>query len=170
MVYNLIVTNKSPNIIKLVYKDAFYSYKKQAKPPQGEIISYGNIVSETDAYVDMEIAWGENPHKTFFGIVVPKNHLKNKDMYDTCVKNDVIAVYWNDVFTYDAEYSGRHIPTPMLTEGAFLGKVDEYLLVSDPETLNLTKTENHPEKKPVTYCIPVSIITALELVKKCTKN
>lgn len=159
---------------KIIYSDAHYSYDKHpdTEIPVGEIISYGKVCNETEKYINFELAWTENPHKTIFGIVIPKGvihgmKVENKNINKhLCKENDTVAVYWNDIFAYDEKYNGSHKTTPMLTEGILFKETDSYLLISNPETLNLLDAINHPEKKPLLYYIPKSMIDELKCVKR----
>jgi hypothetical protein len=73
-------------------------------------------------------------------------------------KSDVV-IYWQDIRVYhDGSINNL---TQMMTEGALVKETDEYVLVKNPETLNLDKVINHPEKKPLFYYIPKLFITEI---------
>lgn len=159
------------NIQKIIYVDAHYSYKKDVGIPSGKIISYGKIIEKTKKYINLEVAWSEDPHKTEFGIVLPIGAVlgskkKAKIFKDLYKKNDTVAVYWQDIFVYNEEYVGPKDTTPMLTEGILLEETDSYILIKNPETLNLRDVINHPVKKPSLYYIPKPMIEEIKLIKK----
>lgn len=156
------------DIEKITYSEARYTYETRAKMPRGKNVSYGRIINKTDNYLDVELAWTENPHRTIFGIVIPEKTLgiKSKIDKDRYSIGDTVAVYWNDVFVYDDKYAGTHEPTSMITEGILLRETPSYILIGQPETLNLIDAINHPEKKPRRYYIPKSIIDEIRIVRK----
>jgi|SRR3989344_7799856 len=159
-------------IEKIEYIDAHFSYKKITFPPKGTVISYGNILSETSRYIDVEIIWSDTPNETIFGIVIPKSALISRKKHITKIKtnsyykNDIIAIYWNDIFAYDNTYTGLHRPTPMVTEGILLKETNGYIIIDNPETLNIKKRQNHPYQKPTRYYIPKAIIEEIKIVKR----
>ncbi|MDP3962287.1 MAG: hypothetical protein Q8Q03_00240 [bacterium] len=158
-------------IRKIEYVDAHYSYRKQTTPPKGSVTIHGRIVLETNSYVDIEAAWTENPHKTFFGVVIPKaaicgNNAKNKMRKFSLSSGDRVAVYWQNIFAYDEDFKGLHLPTPMLTEGIFLFERSQHLVIDKPETLNLRTVSYHPSDRVVRYSIPKRLVSEIKILKK----
>lgn len=156
------------NTIKeIVYEDAHYSYVKNNEPPKGNVVNYGRIVSKTKSFVDIEIKWTNKPHDVLFGLVIPVNAISRKIsiVSDQYLLNDQIAVYWNDVFVYDEKYKQLREPTKMLTEGRLIIETSTYIILDNPETLNLKTIKNHPEKKPLRYYIPKSMISEIRIVE-----
>jgi spore germination protein YaaH len=157
-----IMTNK---YYKIQYPDAAYSYMKDVLALDKKVTSCGVIKTETDTYIDLEIAWTENPHQTVFSVVIPKKNSSTKPA-PKYLTGDIVAIYWNDVFLYNEDYKGKCLPTPMLTEGEISEETSRHIILKNPETLNMKDMCNHPEQKPEFYFIPKTLITEIKLVKK----
>lgn len=155
---------------KIKYRDAHYSYKEIVSPPE-MVLSTVKLLREESEYVVLECAH-EDPHSKVFGLVVPKAVISGMDTGRPNFKanaysvNDTIAVYWLDILAYDLKYTGKIMPTPMLTEGVLIKETDEYIIVDNPETLNLMNSTNHPQVKPKRCYIPKAMITEIAVLRK----
>ncbi|MEI6304650.1 MAG: hypothetical protein WCP09_01370 [Candidatus Taylorbacteria bacterium] len=162
----------SNKIVKISYIDAHYSYGNNTKPPVGRIVSYGRILERNNEYIDLEQSWTEHPKATVFGIVIPIGVIRGMNkkpqsiIRDICHEGDSVAVYWNDIFQYDDDYTGKHKLTPMLTEGVLFRETSSNILIDNPITLNLIDSINHPDKTPKKYYIPKAMITEIRLIKQ----
>lgn len=80
------------------------------------------------------------------------------------MKKEKIIIYWDDIKKY---YNGKKKikPTSMYTEGVLALKRKDFLIIESPETLNLEKVKNHPEKKPKFYAIPLGLIKEIKEIK-----
>lgn len=78
-------------------------------------------------------------------------------------KGDNISIYWSDIKKYYGNEETK--PTPMYTEGFFEMKKKNFIIIKNPETLNMEKLENHPTKKPKFYAIPLGLIKEIQKIK-----
>jgi hypothetical protein len=155
--------------VKIEYLDAYYSYSANLLPPKA-IKSFAKLQSETATYIDYELKLSNTNEKGIIGLVIPRGVIKGVDFVKTLIKkddyalNDIVAVYWEDIFAYDSRYDGPHKPTAMLTEGSLIKETKTYVIIDNPETLNLTNSANHPNIKPRRYFIPKAMIQEIRKV------
>lgn len=150
------------SIEKFSYLDAQYSYLKTATPSKGRVISYGEVVEKNNNFIHIKVGWSEKTNKIYFGLVIPAGCFGDKEKKINFKKGETIGIYWNDIFLYDEDYTGIINISSMYTEGNFIDSKDGHILISNPETINLKISKNHPEKKPVTYSIPHGMITSIK--------
>jgi len=161
--YTLYMKKRVSHIVTCIYPDAAYSYHKQQSIPSGKIVSSGVITNETGRYINLKVAWSKDRTKTLFGVVIPKP--SKRIVCNNVRTGDLIIVYWKDVFVYTDDYKGPFLPTPILTKGVLLKNTSGYIVLKEPQTLNMYDMCNHPEKRPLLYYIPKSAVTRIHSIK-----
>jgi hypothetical protein len=78
-------------------------------------------------------------------------------------KGQKISIYWEDVKKY-YDKKEELVPSAMYTEGVFVGRTNDYILVKNPETINFNTLQNHPKKKPKLYAIPLVLIQEIKVI------
>lgn len=71
----------------------------------------------------------------------------------------IVGVWWTDLHAYDG--AGRHEPTAAYTEGELIPTRSAYLVIRNPETLVWNPLRNHPQKRPLFYCIPWTLVVSV---------
>lgn len=162
-IIEIIMDMNNKGFVKIEYLDAHYSYSDNLLPPK-MIKSFVRLQSETVTYIDYELKQFGANEKGIFGLVIPRGVIKGISATKAIVRKDdytlydIVAVYWEDIFAYDIQYDGPHKPTAMLTEGSLIKETGTYVIIDNPETLNLANSVNHPSIKPRRYFIPKAMI------------
>lgn len=79
--------------------------------------------------------------------------------------NSKISIRWNDVVYI--KNSERKYYSKMYTEGILIQKNKKTIVVKNPETIRIEPKpiQNHPNKKPTYYIIPIQVIEEISLIK-----